>query len=126
VAGARAVEQPEAQHHAVPPGRGEPGGLLLGGQRGADDDRDVLAYAHLLQRLDSRGQMEHRVHAAHRRAHGGRIERVEFGPARGAHLVPPTLGQRQERSSENTGPSGYEQTHRLASSLCPPLWRLLR
>jgi hypothetical protein len=162
VAGARAVEQREARHHAVPPGRGEPGGLLLGGQRGADDDRDVLAYVrllrgrlafrvderdgrpdirldlggqcrvdqdgrgpgaqpvvfpprfglpHLLQRLDPRGQMEHRVHAAHRRTHGGRIERVEFGPARGAHLVPPALGQRQERSSENTGPSGYEQTH---------------
>jgi hypothetical protein len=71
-----------------------------------------LGLPHLLQWLDPRGQVEHRVHAAHRRTHGGRIEQVEFGPARGAHLVPLGLRQRQERSSENTGPSGYEQTHR--------------
>ena len=48
VAGARAVEKPEAQHHAVASRRREPGGLLFGGQRGAYDDRDILPYRCLL------------------------------------------------------------------------------
>jgi hypothetical protein len=51
------------------------------------------------------------IHAAHPRAHGGRVEQVEFGPARGAHLVPFGLGQGAERSSQYTGSSGYQQTH---------------
>lgn len=40
LAGTRSVEQPQAQHHAAPPGGGEPADLLLGGKRGAQDDRD--------------------------------------------------------------------------------------
>ena len=56
--------------------------------------------------------MQDRVHAAQLPGYGGRIEQVEFGPARGAHLVPFGLRQRQERSSEYTGSPGYEQTHR--------------
>ena len=55
--------------------------------------------------------MKHGVHAAHPRTHGGRIEQVEFGPARGAHLMPFRLGQRPERSSEYAGSAGYQQTH---------------
>jgi hypothetical protein len=55
--------------------------------------------------------VKHGIHAAYPSAHGGRIEQVEFSPARGAHLVPFSLGQGPERSSENTGSSGYQQTH---------------
>jgi hypothetical protein len=58
-----------------------------------------------------RGQVKHGIHAAHRRAHGDRIEQVEPGPARSAHLVPVGLRQRPERSSEYAGSSGYQQTH---------------
>jgi hypothetical protein len=63
--------------------------------------------------------VKHGIHAAHPRTHGGRVEQVEFGPARGAHLVPFGLGQGQERSSEYTGPPGYQQTHgyRFLSSI---------
>jgi hypothetical protein len=38
--GARAVEKPEAQDHTAPDGR-KPGGLLFGGQRGTQDDRNL-------------------------------------------------------------------------------------
>ncbi|HEX5294694.1 MAG TPA: hypothetical protein VFX25_37985 [Streptosporangiaceae bacterium] len=63
--------------------------------------------------------MKHGIHAAHPRIHSGRIEQVEFGPARGAHLVPFSLGQGPERSSEYAGSSGYQQTHgyRFLSSI---------
>ncbi|HUC22462.1 MAG TPA: hypothetical protein VMA73_07110 [Streptosporangiaceae bacterium] len=40
LAGTRSVEQPQAQHHAAPPGGGERPDLLLGGKGGAQDDRD--------------------------------------------------------------------------------------
>jgi hypothetical protein len=52
--------------------------------------------------------VKHGIHAAHPRAHGGRVEQVEFGPARGAHLVPFGLGPGPERSSEYTGSPGYQ------------------
>ena len=55
--------------------------------------------------------MQHRVDAAHGRGHGGRVEQVEFGVAGGTHLVPVSFRERQERTSENTASSGYEQTH---------------
>jgi hypothetical protein len=41
VAGARAVQEPKPQHHAAPAGLGEALGLLLGGEREAQDRRDV-------------------------------------------------------------------------------------
>jgi hypothetical protein len=52
--------------------------------------------------------MQNRVHVMHGCRHGSRIEQVEFGPSRGVHLVPVSLRERPERSSENTGSPGYE------------------
>jgi hypothetical protein len=104
--------------------------LDLGGQRRVDQDGrgfsaqpvvipPRLGLPHRLQRLDAGSQVKHGVHVAHPSAHGGRIEQVEFGPARGAHLVPFSFGQGPERSPENTGSSGYQQTHgyRFLSSI---------
>jgi hypothetical protein len=41
VAGARAVEQPQSQDDAASAGAGEALGLLLGGERGAQDRRNL-------------------------------------------------------------------------------------
>jgi hypothetical protein len=59
--------------------------------------------------------VQDRVHAAQLPGYGGRVEQVEFGPARSVHPVAFGLGQGQERSSEYTGSPGYEQTHRIHS-----------
>jgi NAD(P)-dependent dehydrogenase (short-subunit alcohol dehydrogenase family) len=67
--------------------------------------------AHLVQRRDAGGQVQHRVRAADGRAHGAGVEQVEFGPARGTHLVPFGLGQRPERLAEYAGSPGYEHVH---------------
>ena len=58
--------------------------------------------------------MKHRVHAAHRRAHGGWVEQAESGSPGGEHLVPFGLRERPERPSENTGSSGDKQTHGIS------------
>jgi hypothetical protein len=100
--------------------------LDVGGQRRVDQDgrglgaqpvvlAPCLRLPHLRQRLDARGQVQDRVHAAQVPGYGRRIEQVEFGPARGARLVAFGLRPGQERSSEYTGSPGYEQTHRTHS-----------
>jgi hypothetical protein len=66
--------------------------------------------------LDPGRQVQHRVHAAHCLGHGGRVEQVEFGVAGCTHLVPVSFSERQERSSENTASSGYQETHGVSPS----------
>jgi hypothetical protein len=58
--------------------------------------------------------MKHRIHAAHGRAHGGRVEQVKPGAPRGLYVMPGSLSDRPESTAESTCSSSDEHPHEIS------------
>ncbi len=65
-----------------------------------------------IERPDLGREMEYRVDVAHRLLDGTGVEQIEFAVRGREPLVPGRFGPRQERATEDPGPSGDQQAHR--------------